>query len=226
MITIEQIKAARGLLDWNQEDLAEHAALSKAAINKLERRIVTPRAETLRKIQDAMEVAGVEFTEGPGVRLRGDVFQVRIFEGQDAIFRLFEDMVQTLKKGEGMLCDGVDERRFVAAGEERFNHYLDKWLRLGIDACILIKHGDDYFVDVKEHYRWLPEEKLSNVPYFVYGTKYAILLWEPIQRIVLIENKAIADSYRAQFMQLWEDAAVPPEYVKTSYHFARKKEKK
>ena len=78
MIAVEQIKAGRALLDWNQGDLARHSSLSKAAINKLERRIVTPRVESLRKIQHAMEVSGVEFIAGPGVRLRSDMFQVRI----------------------------------------------------------------------------------------------------------------------------------------------------
>lgn len=217
MITIEQIKAGRALLDWNQEDLAQHSGVSKPAINKMERRVVSPRTETLRKLQDAMETAGVEFTSGPGVRLRGDVFQVRIFEGSDSVVRLFEDITQVLQRGEAMLCNGIDERKFVASGEKRFNQHLDTWNRLGIKSRILSIHGDDYFVDLREHYRWVPQEKFSSVPYFVYANKYAILLWEPVSRIVVIENKSIADSYRKQFNALWKEAAIPPAYVKTSY---------
>src|SRR4051812_8484848 len=110
MITIEQIKAARGLLDWSQEDLARKAELSKAAINNLERRIVLPRFATLQKIQTTMENAGVEFIEGPGVRQRGEILQVRLLEGKDAIFRLFDDITQVLKPGEAMLWNGIDER--------------------------------------------------------------------------------------------------------------------
>ena len=151
------------------------------------------------------------------------MFQIRVFEGRDAVFRLFEDITQTLNRGESMLCNGIDERYFVAAGEDRFNQYLDKWIRLGIDSQVLSLHGDNYFVDAKEHYRWAPKEKFSAVPYIVYAGKYAIILWEPVQRILLIENKAIADSYRKQFEILWEEAAKPPKYLKTSYHRERKK---
>ena len=37
MITIGQCRAARGLLDWTQQDLAEACGLSKTAINNFEK---------------------------------------------------------------------------------------------------------------------------------------------------------------------------------------------
>ena len=60
MISIEQIKAARALLDWTQDELAVAADLSKPSINTLERRIANPKVETLNAIQKALEKAGAE----------------------------------------------------------------------------------------------------------------------------------------------------------------------
>jgi transcriptional regulator with XRE-family HTH domain len=74
MIAPLQIRAARALLNWTQADLAKHAKMSVTGLNNLERGASDPKASTLRAIQGALEVAGVEFIAenggGAGVRLR------------------------------------------------------------------------------------------------------------------------------------------------------------
>lgn len=214
MITIEQIKAARGLLDWNQEVLAEHSGISKAAINNLERRVVTPRIETLNALQRAFEGAGVEFVDGPGVRLRGGLLKVHTFEGQDAIHRLWNDTFDTLGKGDERLISGVKESEFTsAADEERFNTTMQKYMKRNIRGRILSLHGDTNFADPSSEYRWVSKEEFSQVPTFVYANKYAIVIWKPVQRVLLIENEAIAESFRKHFNVLWKNAKIPPAYV-------------
>ena len=71
MITAQQIKAARALLEWEQTDLVEKTGLSLGTVSNVERGS-DPRASTLTKIQRALESAGIEFTNGeaPGVRLK------------------------------------------------------------------------------------------------------------------------------------------------------------
>ena len=66
------MKAARGLLEWTQSNLADASGISLTAINSIERGAVTPRKSNLAKIQAAFEDQGIEFTNGdaPGVRLR------------------------------------------------------------------------------------------------------------------------------------------------------------
>jgi transcriptional regulator with XRE-family HTH domain len=210
MITVEQIKAARALLNWNQEVLAEAARISKPALANLESGKVTPRVETLSSITKALEDAGIEFTEGPGVRLSGETLRVLIFEGNDAIFRLWKDQQETLKQGGERLISGLDERMFDnLAGKQRFRQILKKFHEKGITSRLLIKEGDTYFVEPISHYRWVSEELFTQVPYFVYANKYAILLTEPATKVVLIESKPIADSYRKQFNAIWNQAKVP-----------------
>ena len=76
MVTIRQVKAARSLLGWSQADLARRSGISEPTIARLEAvdGELGGREETGRKIQSALETAGVEFIDenggGPGVRLK------------------------------------------------------------------------------------------------------------------------------------------------------------
>ncbi|HXN69129.1 MAG TPA: helix-turn-helix transcriptional regulator, partial [Bradyrhizobium sp.] len=64
-------RAARALLDWTQQDIANLARVSVVTIRNFENEKSTPQRATLDVIQRALEAAGVEFTNGdrPGVRL-------------------------------------------------------------------------------------------------------------------------------------------------------------
>lgn len=72
MITPEQIRAARAMLDWTQGELAERAGISKTGLNNIERGASDPKSSTLGAIQRVLEEAGLEFTNGnePGVKLK------------------------------------------------------------------------------------------------------------------------------------------------------------
>ena len=75
VITIEQLRAARGLLGWSQSELAERAGLSLPTVKRLEGGF-GPRVsdEARAKLQRAIEAAGVELIVenggGLGVRFR------------------------------------------------------------------------------------------------------------------------------------------------------------
>jgi predicted transcriptional regulator len=76
MIDAAQIRAARALLDVSQAELSKLASVSATTIKRLEAAPeIRGAAETLWKIQTALEKAGVEFIpadehKGPGVRLK------------------------------------------------------------------------------------------------------------------------------------------------------------
>jgi transcriptional regulator with XRE-family HTH domain len=210
MITVRQIKGARGLLGWTQDELAEAAGISRPALNNLERGMTTPQSETLSRIRKALERAGIEFVSG-GCRFKEDVLDVQIFQGEEALFRLYDDVIDTYTGVGGTICiSGVDEKKFIAAGGERFFAYLKRFAELGIIDNLLAKEGDTHLVVPAKCYRWVPEEIFSQVPYMVYGDKYAIILWGPPVRITLIQNAQIADSYRKQFKAHWRRGKTPP----------------
>ncbi len=75
-VSIRQIKAARALVAWSQEELAVASGVSLATVKRLESQDgeVGGRAETGERLRSALEAAGIIFVEengeGPGVRLR------------------------------------------------------------------------------------------------------------------------------------------------------------
>ena len=75
-ITIRQVKAARALLGWSQEQLAKNANVSIPTIKRLESQegVLGGRMDTAKKIESSLEKAGIEFIDenggGAGVRLR------------------------------------------------------------------------------------------------------------------------------------------------------------
>ena len=76
MVEPAQIRAARGLLALSQAELADLASVSVASVKRIETAGgVRGAAETLWKIQRALEAAGVEFISedagrGAGVRFK------------------------------------------------------------------------------------------------------------------------------------------------------------
>lgn len=75
-LTSAQIRAARALIRWSAEKLAEHSAVSVTTVRRAE---LMPSTTALTRVNDfairrALEAAGVEFIDadksGPGVRLR------------------------------------------------------------------------------------------------------------------------------------------------------------
>ena len=75
-VSIRQIKAARALLAWSQEHMAEKSGVSIPTVKRLESEdgALGGRADTGARIIAALEAAGVIFVEengdGPGVRLK------------------------------------------------------------------------------------------------------------------------------------------------------------
>ncbi len=77
MISTEQVRAARALLRWRAQDLADASGVGVATIRRMEVLDGVPSGQirSLAAIQSALEAAGVEFIgtpdDRPGVRLKG-----------------------------------------------------------------------------------------------------------------------------------------------------------
>ena len=71
-MTPDQSRAARGLLDWSQAELAARSNLSESTVRDYEKGRRVPSINNLAAIRRALEAAGVEFIDGdqPGVRLK------------------------------------------------------------------------------------------------------------------------------------------------------------
>jgi transcriptional regulator with XRE-family HTH domain len=75
LITSSQIRAARALLDWTVQNLADKSSLGFTTVVRMESGNGVPpsQAKTLDSVQRALERAGIEFIgtpdDRPGVRL-------------------------------------------------------------------------------------------------------------------------------------------------------------
>ena len=75
MISPEQMLAARALLRWTRDDLAEKSGVAAITALGFELRRTDPKVSTVQKWRRALEVAGIQFIDedaigGVGVRLR------------------------------------------------------------------------------------------------------------------------------------------------------------
>jgi transcriptional regulator with XRE-family HTH domain len=76
-LTPQQCRAARGLLDWTQEELAERAGVSRGTVRGFENGRHELHRGSAAVIRGALEAAGVVLIDpdhetGSGVRLRTD----------------------------------------------------------------------------------------------------------------------------------------------------------
>lgn len=113
-VTTRQIKAARALLDWSQDDLAIAAELSIATIRKLEAGNTSPRGKTNTQIQKAIELAGLEFIEPNGIRQRPE--EITVYEGIDGTKEFFDDVYQTASKYGGEIVTVTPDSKILFDG--------------------------------------------------------------------------------------------------------------
>jgi transcriptional regulator with XRE-family HTH domain len=74
VVSPEQSRAARALLNWSREELAEASGVSRPTLTDFETKKRTPYGRTLADIRRALEAAGIELIPenggGAGVRFR------------------------------------------------------------------------------------------------------------------------------------------------------------
>ena len=74
IITYQQCKAARDLVNWKQEDLSQKAGINKATLADFERGVRNLKVDTLEKIINAFEKVGIRF-ENDEVKYRVDLLK-------------------------------------------------------------------------------------------------------------------------------------------------------
>ncbi len=208
MITIEQCRAARGLLNWTQGDLAEATGISKTSINNFERGLSDAKADTLASIRDAFERGGIEFFPPYGVNKV--VETIEILHGAEGFQKLWDDIFMTLKNSGGEVCiSGVDESLVVKHDSKGAQEHLERLKEYNISERLLAKEGDTTFLQPIDCYRWLPEIVFkAAAPTFIYGEKMAIKLWHE-KMIILIRSKTAAEAEQKRFELLWEMGKKP-----------------
>lgn len=206
MITPTQMRAARAMLDVPQGHVAEHLGIAANTLSKIESGQSDVSMSRMADIQRFYEREGVAFVENEGVKWNDSL--VTILEGYDANNGVLDDIYETLKDSGGeVLIAGLSEVTKQEA--DRYNFlikHIERLKKTGITERMIIEEGDTNLIAPKEWYRTLPKGTFSNTPFQIYGDKIAMKEWGPPQRIVIIEHKRFAKTFRAMFDYVWDQA--------------------
>lgn len=211
MPTIDQIRAARALLNWSQGDLADRAGLSQTGVARIESGINMPNSSTLDKITSAFDDAGIEFIADRGVeRRRGDI---RMYQGQDGFHKFYDDIYETVKiSGGEILINNVREELFGQwLGDEKISTHRLRMKELNnFKMRVLIKEGDlNFAVSFYAEYRWTPKEYFENVSFYLYGKKLAFVIFDAVPEVYVINHGNLSEAYKKQFNLLWKESLKP-----------------
>lgn len=213
MISVPQIKAARGLLEWSQTDLGRRAGLSQTAITNIEMGKVRPTVKSINAIQAACEKEGIEFIEG-GVRTRPrGSFS---FKGPDFARTFSEFMYQyTAENDLPEICmTGINEAHLSSEDREILRRLVSPLFAKGFSHRIIAKKDMDVptgdRLSPQGSYRYVPDEFFRDTaPCFIFGPFYAMMLFDA-QEVVVIENKNLAESQKCLFNRLWNLSDILP----------------
>ncbi|MBU6234335.1 MAG: helix-turn-helix domain-containing protein [Alphaproteobacteria bacterium] len=208
-ISTAQIRGARGLLDWSQAELSRRTGISTTSIGNIESGHTQARESTLQIIRKSFEVAGIDFIGKEGVRVKsGDV---HVFEGYEGFKQFYDDIYNTLRNIDGhteVMVSNVDERQFFKALGDYVHVHIERMKGLtNIGYKFLIREGDDFVPgDDFAQYRAISKDQFSSVPFYIYGQKLAIILFNPEPTVIALNYPAVAMAYSIQFNDIWDRA--------------------
>lgn len=213
MITIEQIRAARALLDWSQSDLAEYAGLSQTGIARIENGTNQPNSKTLKKIMSAFDAADIEFFGTTGLRKRTG--EIKVLNGTEGFRAFMDDVYLAAKNHGGDIClfNGIPDTFYKWLGKDWYHDvHAPRMAEIknNYKFKIIIGEEHDHFMasDFAE-YRLFPQSMSNDKTIYAYADKLAFFYFaENDLRIQVLTNaKDFADSFKILFDIAWENFA-------------------
>lgn len=209
-ITARQIRAARAILDWSQDDLADATQLSIATIRKLELGNISPRQATTSGIRNALEEAGLEFIEPDGVRRRPD--EIATYQGINGAVDFFDDIHETIKKngGDVVMIETSDVALVRWQRADACKHF-DRILDLNGSTtikCLLTEVIDLPLSTPRLEFRFISKHYVDPMPFCVYGDKFAMVAAgnKSDSRIIVMRSPCAVHASKRQFFSMWDKA--------------------
>lgn len=202
-ISVSQIRAARGLLDWSQKDLAERAGVSDISVLSYENEKRTPHQGTLEKIIGAFELAGVVFTS-KGVEFKEEM--VTAIEGEGWYLRLLDDVYYSMldKKDAEILFICSDDKK----SPPEVNNRLKKIRNAGVRMRQLVEEGNTCLMGPLNEYRYVPKERFNNYVSLIYGEKVAVCTGLNSKAMVF-KDPMLAATWKNIFNLMWDTLKQP-----------------
>lgn len=212
MPTIEQIRAARALLGWNQHDLANKAGLSQTGIARIENGTNQPNSKTIEKISKAFDDADIEFLGDAGLRKKSG--EIKIFEGVDGFRQFMNDIYNTAREQGGEFClhNAKPDNWYKWLGEDWFNMHSKRMSDLGdrVSFKITAEEGNTNLISNEfAEYRWFPKEHFDDQCIYAYGDRLAFVNFKEKDILVrMLQDQSFSEGFRVLFNIAWDSVAI------------------
>lgn len=204
MISRYQITAARALLDWTQDKLANASGLTKDMISKIEGGKSAGSLKSLQQIEAALDTAGIAFLDNDGVARKSG--GVQTFTGRSGFLNFILDVYETVKFGGDVYVSNVNEDDFLKwEGDEADAHMARMASVSGLRCRFLIEEGDENIVASHyASYRQVSKENFGDIPLYIYGDKTALIVFESENvDVFVIKHTEITRYFRKRFLEMW-----------------------
>lgn len=214
LVTPNQIKAGRALINWSAEDLAKRSGTTKATISSIETSRTSGSVEVLSRIVYALQAGGVEFTDAGGVQPRQS--KINIYRGHEGFKAFFDDVYEIAQTNDApdICLTNVNEAeydRWLGAYEPIHTNRMAKLEK--VKLRVLMKERDLHLTSTAYcEYRWIPEKRFADVSLYIYGDKVAFIEFsERDVTVTVVESKAVTEAHRKLFEESWENASTRPD---------------
>jgi transcriptional regulator with XRE-family HTH domain len=215
LIQANQIRAARGLLDWTVGNLAEKSGIGASQVSAIENGKSAGSIEALSAIVRAFDQAGIELMENGGVRPREARSRIYSYQGYDGFCAFFDEVYETARN--------IDRPDLCVSNVEE--HLFEKWLG-AYDSIhmsrmaklknrtvrALLKDTDVYTSSsAYTEYRWVSEDRFAEVSFYLYGDKAAFIEFlENDVVVTVVDSAAVTLAQRKMFELSWNLALTDP----------------
>jgi transcriptional regulator with XRE-family HTH domain len=209
MIEPRQIRAARALLNWSQDDLASASGIARSSIKNIENDITIARRDTIHDIQVSLENCGVEFLPGSGVRIKSDF--VSHLSGADTFLKILDDVILTLRTANNAealfscVVDGISPPEVI----ESYRYMRSQKIKMRS----LIKEDDTALYGDLSEYRCLPKKFFHNSAQIIYHDKIATMLLDEAtgsdKGAIIVRNAPLAAAQKNLFEFIWAQCPQP-----------------
>ncbi|NBX66408.1 MAG: helix-turn-helix domain-containing protein [Proteobacteria bacterium] len=209
MMTTHQLKAARALLDWTQQDLAKAAGMHLNVINNIERGTTNPRQQTVERLKKALENSGIVFLGTRGVELTKQAVVVQKIEG-DLFIRAFTEDILSVATGPDheVLNIVFDIRNDSALDPTAKKKYDDERTTRGFKERLITRTMPGFYPRYSENFRVVDPSALGTVDTVIYADRVAYVFWSQ-QEVVILKNAGLAETQRKLFENLWAQGHQP-----------------
>lgn len=211
IINGSQIRAARGLLNWTQDDLAEKSQVGRGTIQLIENNSPV-RISRIIKLHDTLENHGIEFMQSYGVRLRAKDF--KDFTGSESCDQFIDHVAKTLKERGGEFICIIREQDMLArvSGTQRRSNIerLEQLQKITNVKCLLTEAVKPSFDAPSFDMRQLPEDT-SGMPasVFAFGNQWVMGYADDSDAcltFIVIQQMKFVQAFHQYFYPRWHKA--------------------